>query len=68
MGEEGDQTRTHMAFLVDNLQYYLMADVLEISNVVVKLTNSTSFVEIRTNHDQFLISVETSVFLKNLIK
>ena len=57
-----------MAFLVDNLQYYLMADVLEISNVVVKLTNSNSFVEIRTNYDQFLISVETSLFLKNLIK
>jgi len=61
------QTRQHMTFLVDNLQYYLMADVLntQVAVLTAKIESSTSFEEVRTFHDQFLSQVQASVFLYN---
>ena len=61
------QTRQHMTFLVDNLQYYLMADVLDtqVSALTAKLAHSTSFEDVRNFHDQFLGQVQASIFLHN---
>merc|ERR1712210_71874 len=55
-----DQTRTHMAFLIDSLQYYLMADVLDtkMTAFTAKLEKSTSFEEVKLCHDLFLIEVQ----------
>lgn len=60
------QTRQHMT-LVDNLQYYLMADMLDtqVSALTTKLANSTSFEDVRNFHDQFLNQVQASIFLHN---
>ena len=53
------QTKQHMIFLVDNLQYYLMADVLDtqISNLKMKLSKTKSFEDVKVYHDQFLTQV-----------
>ena len=61
------QARSHMSFLLDSLQYYLMADVLEtrVSGLLAKLERSSSFEEVKTCHDQFLTEVQASVFLHN---
>jgi len=61
------QTRQHMTFLVDNLQYYLMADILDtqVSALTTKLANSTSFEDVRNFHEQFLNQVQASIFLHN---
>ena len=61
------QTRQHMIFLVDNLQYYLMADVLDtqISSLKLKLAKTSSFEDVKTFHDQFLTKVQASIFLFN---
>ena len=61
------QTRQHMIFLVDNLQYYLMADVLDtqISGLKLKLAKTTNFEDVKTFHDQFLSKVQASIFLFN---
>merc|ERR1712037_389494 len=61
------QTRTHMAFLIDSLQYYLMADVLDtkMTAFTAKLENSTSFEEVKLCHDLFLTEVQASIFLHN---
>jgi len=65
--QEEDQTRTHMAFLIDSLQYYLMADVLDtkMTGFTAKLEKSTSFEEVKLCHDQFLTEVQASIFLHN---
>ena len=44
-----EETRSHMTFLLDSLQYYLMADVLDtkITELNSKLDKSTSFEEVR---------------------
>jgi len=62
-----DQTRTHMAFLIDSLQYYLMADVLDtkMTSFTAKLEKSTSFEEVKLCHDLFLTEVQASIFLHN---
>jgi len=61
------QTKQHMIFLVDNLQYYLMADVLDtqISNLKMKLSKTKSFEDVKVYHDQFLTQVQSSIFLFN---
>ena len=61
------QTRQHMIFLVDNLQYYLMADVLDtqISGLKQKLAKTRNFEDVKTFHDQFLTKVQASIFLFN---
>ena len=61
------QTRQHMIFLVDNLQYYLMADVLnsQTSGLKAKLMKTSSFEDVKNFHDQFLTQVQASIFLFN---
>ena len=61
------QLRTHMIFVVDNLQYYLMADVLEsqFSQLLTRLNQSTNFEELRHSHDIFLSSVVSNTFVNN---
>ena len=61
------QTRQHMIFLVDNLQYYLMADVLDtqISGLKTRLSKTTSFEDVKNFHDQFVTGVQASLFLFN---
>jgi len=62
-----EQTRSHMTFLLDSLQYYLMADVLDtkITELNSRLDKSTSFEEVKTCHDQFLTEVQGNLFLHN---
>ena len=62
------QTKQHMIFLVDNLQYYLMADVLDtqISNLKMKLSKTKSFEDVKVYHDQFLTQVGDNRKLQNL--
>jgi hypothetical protein len=64
---ESWQLRTHMIFIVDNLQHYLMADVLEsqYSMLMKKLDHSTNFEEIRHSHDVFLSTVIAHTFINN---
>ena len=56
-----------MAFLIDSLQYYLMADVLDtkMTAFTAKLEKSTSFEEVKLCHDLFLTEVQASIFLHN---
>ena len=64
---ESWQLRSHMMFVVDNLQYYLMADVLEsqFSQLLDRLHQSTNFEELRHSHDIFLSSVISNTFVNN---
>ena len=64
---ESWQLRTHMIFIVDNLQHYLMADVLEsqYSMLIKKLDQSTNFEEIRHSHDVFLSTITAHTFINN---
>jgi len=57
--------RTHMAFLVDNLQYYLQVDVIEsqFSILAEKIEKTRDFETIRIAHDQFITSLLTHCFL-----
>ncbi len=61
------QLRTHMMFVVDNLQYYLMADVLEsqFCQLLERLKTSTNFEELRLAHDIFLNGVIANTFVNN---
>ena len=56
-----------MIFIVDNLQHYLMADVLEsqYSMLTKKLDQSTNFEEIRHSHDVFLNTIMAHTFINN---
>ena len=64
---ESWQLRTHMIFIVDNLQHYLMADVLEsqYSMLIKKFDQSTNFEEIRHSHDVFLSTITSHTFINN---
>lgn len=61
------QLRSHMMFVVDNLHYYLMADVLEsqFSLLFARLNQSTNFEELRHAHDIFLSSIISNTFVNN---
>ncbi|KAK2547819.1 Gamma-tubulin complex component 4 [Acropora cervicornis] len=58
-------SRMHMAFLVDNLQYYLQVDVLETqySQLVEKINNTRDFEAIRLAHDHFITTLMAQSFL-----
>ncbi|XP_002738136.1 gamma-tubulin complex component 4-like [Saccoglossus kowalevskii] len=57
--------RRHMAFLVDNLQYYLQVDVLEtqFSQLGEKIKSTRDFETIRLSHDRFLTALLGQSFL-----
>ncbi|KAK3797703.1 hypothetical protein RRG08_054720 [Elysia crispata] len=59
------QLRTHMAFLVDNLQYYLQVDVIESQyKVLVDKINSTKdFEAAKLAHEHFLSSLLAQSFV-----
>ncbi|XP_035210028.1 gamma-tubulin complex component 4-like isoform X2 [Stegodyphus dumicola] len=58
--------RSHMSFLIDNFQYYVLVDVLEscFSNLMEKMGNVKDFEEIQQYHNRFLISVVSQCFLE----
>ncbi|KAJ7388784.1 Gamma-tubulin complex component 4 [Desmophyllum pertusum] len=58
-------SRMHMAFLVDNLQYYLQVDVLEtqFSQLVEKINSTRDFESIRLAHDHFITTLMAQSFL-----
>ncbi|XP_072031509.1 gamma-tubulin complex component 4-like [Amphiura filiformis] len=57
--------RSHMAFLIDNLQYYMQVDVLEtqFSQLVDKVRSTRDFEAVRFAHDQFITSLMAQCFL-----
>ncbi|XP_033101259.1 gamma-tubulin complex component 4-like isoform X2 [Anneissia japonica] len=57
--------RNNMAFLLDNLQYYLQVDVLEsqFTALIQKIQSTRDFEEVRFAHDQFLASLMAQSFL-----
>uniref|UniRef100_UPI00358F5972 gamma-tubulin complex component 4 n=1 Tax=Myxine glutinosa TaxID=7769 RepID=UPI00358F5972 len=57
--------RNHMAFLVDNLQYYLQVDVLEVqfSRLLQKIGNEQDFESARLTHDAFLANLLAQSFI-----
>ncbi|XP_022242711.1 gamma-tubulin complex component 4-like [Limulus polyphemus] len=59
------QLRTHMAFLIDNLQYYLQVDVLEsnFTQLEDKVRTVQDFEAIQLAHENFLTSVFSQSFL-----
>ncbi|XP_078456419.1 gamma-tubulin complex component 4 isoform X1 [Lampetra planeri] len=57
--------RNHMAFLVDNLQYYLQVDVLEsqFSQLQQQVSSKRDFESIRLAHDAFLANLLATSFI-----
>ncbi|XP_078388453.1 gamma-tubulin complex component 4 isoform X2 [Cetorhinus maximus] len=57
--------RNHMAFLVDNLQYYLQVDVLEsqFSQLLQEINSIRDFESIRLAHDHFLSNLLAQSFI-----
>ncbi|MBN3316885.1 GCP4 protein, partial [Atractosteus spatula] len=57
--------RNHMAFLVDNLQYYLQVDVLEsqFSQLLQQINATRDFESIRLAHDHFLSNLLAQSFI-----
>ena len=60
-------TRNYMSFLIDNLQFYLQADVLETQFVELetKIKQSKDFEQIRMAHDTFLTKIQAQSFILN---
>lgn len=58
-------SRMHMAFLVNNLQYYLQVDVLEAqySQLLEKINSTRDFEAIRLGHDHFITTLTAQSFL-----
>ncbi|XP_005092380.1 gamma-tubulin complex component 4 [Aplysia californica] len=59
------QLRTHMAFLVDNLQYYLQVDVIESQYQILmdKIDSTKDFEAAKLAHEQFLSSLLAQSFV-----
>jgi gamma-tubulin complex component 4 len=58
------QLRTHMGFLIDNLQYYVQVDVLEAqySLLVEKIKSTHDFETIKNSHSEFLSTLQSQLF------
>ncbi|XP_037073026.1 gamma-tubulin complex component 4-like [Pollicipes pollicipes] len=61
------QLRAHMAFLVNNLQYYLHVDVLESehSRLQAAVAAAEDYEQLRHAHDCFLSAVSSQCFLQS---
>ena len=61
------QLRAHMAFLVNNLQYYLHVDVLESehSRLQAAVAAAEDYEQLRHAHDCFLTAVSSQCFLQS---
>ncbi|XP_059164768.1 gamma-tubulin complex component 4-like [Physella acuta] len=59
------QLRTHMAFLVDNLQYYLQVDVIESQYKILldKINSTKDFEAAKLAHEHFLSSLLAQSFV-----
>lgn len=59
------QLRTHMGFLIDNLQYYVQVDVLEtqFSLLVEKIRQTHDFETIKHAHETFVTTLQSQLFL-----
>ncbi|KAH9499205.1 Gamma-tubulin complex component 4 [Bulinus truncatus] len=59
------QLRTHMAFLIDNLQYYLQVDVIESQYKILldKINSTKDFEAVKLAHENFLSSLLTQSFV-----
>ncbi|KAJ8029377.1 Gamma-tubulin complex component 4 [Holothuria leucospilota] len=59
------QLRSHMAFLIDSIQYYFQVDVLDtqFSYLLSKIQATRDFEAVRLSHDQFLTSLLVQCFL-----
>mmetsp|Transcript_31424 Transcript_31424/g.61248 ORF Transcript_31424/g.61248 Transcript_31424/m.61248 type:complete len:913 (-) Transcript_31424:71-2809(-) len=59
--------RANMQFLIDNLQYYLQVDVLEVQfhTLVKKIEESKDFETVRQAHDAYLAALTTQCFLRD---
>uniref|UniRef100_A0A3B4A9G3 Gamma-tubulin complex component n=1 Tax=Periophthalmus magnuspinnatus TaxID=409849 RepID=A0A3B4A9G3_9GOBI len=57
--------RNHMAFLIDNLQYYLQVDVLEsqFSQLLTQINSTRDFESIRLAHDHFISNLLAQSFI-----
>ncbi|KAK7879108.1 hypothetical protein WMY93_034110 [Mugilogobius chulae] len=57
--------RNHMAFLIDNLQYYLQVDVLEaqFSQLLAQINSTRDFESIRLAHDHFISNLLAQSFI-----
>jgi len=60
-------SRYHMSFIIDNLQFYLQADVLETQFMELenKLKMTKDFGEIRFSHDTFLTKIQSQSFMNH---
>ena len=58
--------RAHMAFLIDHLQYYLQADVLEVQwqALMAKAESCDDFEELSAAHEQCLAALHAQCFLQ----
>ncbi|XP_041369156.1 gamma-tubulin complex component 4-like [Gigantopelta aegis] len=59
------QLRTHLAFFIDNLQYYLQVDVIESQFGILldKINSTQDFEVIKVLHEQFLTSLLSQSFV-----
>lgn len=59
------QLRSHMQFLIDNLQTYLHVDVIEsqFKELLDRIDETKDFEVIRSTHETFLTSLLSQVFL-----
>ncbi|GAB1600359.1 gamma-tubulin complex component 4-like [Argonauta hians] len=61
------QLRTHLAFLIDNLQYYLQVDVIESLHKILvdKISSVRDFEAVKLTHEKFLSDLlDLSLFRK----
>ncbi|XP_015928415.2 gamma-tubulin complex component 4 isoform X1 [Parasteatoda tepidariorum] len=58
--------RSHMSFLIDNFQYYVLVDVLEsrFCKLISKMENVKDYEELQQSHEQFLTDVISRCFLE----
>jgi gamma-tubulin complex component 4 len=59
------QLRNHMAFLIDNVQYYVQVDVLEsqFSLLLQNITSTLDFESIKLAHERFVTTLQGQLFL-----
>lgn len=59
------ELRTHMAFLINNLQYYVQVDVLEtqFSQLLDKVGSTHDYETIKHAHEKYLTTLQSQLFL-----
>jgi gamma-tubulin complex component 4 len=64
------QLRTHMGFLIDNLQYYVQVDVLEtqFSQLLNKIKSTHDFEAVKVAHSDFVKTLHSQLFFTDPIR